>query len=79
MLPVFMNFAANGKILFYARCGAREFFDTLNPPIFSDWGIQAVKKQVLTACRSKQSPISIENSGFCARLTGTLEVGLYSP
>ena len=32
MLPVFMNFAANGKILFYARCGAREFFDTLRRP-----------------------------------------------
>ena len=29
MLPVFMNFSACGKILFYARCGAKGFFDTL--------------------------------------------------
>ena len=29
MLPVFMNFAACGKILFNTRCGAKDFFNKL--------------------------------------------------
>ena len=30
MLPVFMGIAARRNPLFYARCGAKDFFDKLN-------------------------------------------------
>ena len=31
MSRVFMDFAVSGEILFKARCGAKDFFDSLSP------------------------------------------------
>ena len=31
MLPVFMEIAVYRNFLFYARCGAKDFFDKLSP------------------------------------------------